>query len=915
MLRLPLATVATVLVWTALSVPSTGQSPGSPLPESDGILRLLRALELGLQSGDPRQYLPLLAPNADRAQARLFAADWFSSRITRAVVRERDRQPLADVPPGEGYALYADIFTEFGREGRLGSWRLDVHRSRSQDEAGLKWQIAAQNEMSAFAGLHQLQLNPEKQLAGRNLVITSEDFELKIPQAAVFVSEVPGGVTALAVTGRGEMTFAPASEAERGQVRIFSGSEILRTRVDAVFIRLSPAQFNVRIAGTLEERPVDARDLRRATELFDDEIQKSFAVDLRDLSSALWSTVPERGDLVAEVRTRDYDTLTYSRMSGNAEDIGLFDRRRRRTISLYASRQKLDERGPFYSEDDLIDYDVVNYDIDARFEPERLWMEGHTALRLRVKTSTLGIFSLRLARQLTISSVVSPQFGRLLAVRDLNQDSFIVQLPSAAPPGTFFDLVVTYAGRLPPDRVMNELLTPAAGQAGQRPPGQPPPGQPPGFEETFLLPAEPSWLYSNSAYWYAQSMVSDFATARLRLSVPDNYASVATGVVEAPPEPVPPSPGARDITWRQSSSVAARPVRYLSWLVTRLAHAADATATIASDAGVIRAFGVSGFQTIDVRVEANPRQTGRGRNLTGRIVDILEFYGSIVGEFPYPAFTVALVENDLPGGHSPPYFVQLNQPPPFTTLQWRNDPAYFSSFEDFFLAHEVAHQWWGQAVGWKNFHEQWISEGFAQYFALLYAEWRQPGAFDNILRQLRRWSLNESDQGPVYLGYRLGHIKGDSRVFRALVYNKGAAVLHMLRRVVGDDAFFGGLRQFYADWRFQKAGTEDLRASFGGVTDVPLESFFGGWIYGQGIPRIRSNWRAENGGVVLTFEQLGDSVFVLPVTVTIELADRSTRDETIVLDEGTVEVRLPVPGRVRDVKVNSDEAALADFVR
>ena len=96
---------------------------------------------------------------------------------------------------------------------------------------------------------------------------------------------------------------------------------------------------------------------------------------------------------------------------------------------------------------------------------------------------------------------------------------------------------------------------------------------------------------------------------------------------------------------------------------------------------------------------------------------------------------------------------------------------------------------------------------------------------------------------------------------------------------------------------------------------MPLESFFGEWIYGQGIPRIRSNWRAENGGVVLTFEQLGDSVFVLRVTVTIELADRSTRDETIVLDEGTVEVRLPVPGRVRDVKVNSDEAALADFVR
>jgi hypothetical protein len=62
-----------------------------------------------------------------------------------------------------------------------------------------------------------------------------------------------------------------------------------------------------------------------------------------------------------------------------------------------------------------------------------------------------------------------------------------------------------------------------------------------------------------------------------------------------------------------------------------------------------------------------------------------------------------------------------------------------------------------------------------------------------MLRQFRRWSLSDSDQGPVHLGYRLGVVKGNVRVFRALVYNKGAAVLHMLRRLLGDDVFFTGL--------------------------------------------------------------------------------------------------------------------------
>ena len=83
---------------------------------------------------------------------------------------------------------------------------------------------------------------------------------------------------------------------------------------------------------------------------------------------------------------------------------------------------------------------------------------------------------------------------------------------------------------------------------------------------------------------------------------------------------------------------------------------------------------------------------------------------------------MALVESDLPGGHSPAYFAVLNQPLPTTPLTWRNDPASFDSFPEFFLAHEVAHQWWGQAVGWRNYHEQWLSEGFAQYFAALYAQ-------------------------------------------------------------------------------------------------------------------------------------------------------------------------------------------------
>ena len=164
----------------------------------------------------------------------------------------------------------------------------------------------------------------------------------------------------------------------------------------------------------------------------------------------------------------------------------------------------------------------------------------------------------------------------------------------------------------------------------------------------------------------------------------------------------------------------------------------------------------------------------------------------------------------------------------------------FQNYPSFFIAHELAHQWWGQAVGWKNYHEQWLSEGFAQYFAALYAEReRGPEQFASVLRQMRRWAIDTSPQGPVYLGYRLGHIKADGRVFRALVYNKGAMVLHMLRRLMGDEAFFAGLRDFYATWRYQKAGTDDFRVSMEKAGGQPLDRFFDRWIYGSAIPTVQ----------------------------------------------------------------------------
>jgi aminopeptidase N len=237
----------------------------------------------------------------------------------------------------------------------------------------------------------------------------------------------------------------------------------------------------------------------------------------------------------------------------------------------------------------------------------------------------------------------------------------------------------------------------------------------------------------------------------------------------------------------------------------------------------------------------------------------------------------------------------------------------FDSYPAFFIAHEIAHQWWGQGVGWKNYHEQWLSEGFAQYFATLFAEHRLPsGVMDNILRQMRRTAIRESDQGPIYLGYRLGHIKGDPRVFRSVAYNKSAMVLHMLRRLIGDEAFFTGVRTFFREFKYRKAGTDDLLAVMEKASGQDLSVFFDAWIFGARIPEARFSYRVEKGRAVLRLEQAGPAM-VFPVRV--RLRYRSGREETIVMvaREAVSEHVVTLTEPLRSAHANEDHGSLAEI--
>ncbi|MGE0444817.1 MAG: M1 family aminopeptidase [Vicinamibacterales bacterium] len=899
----PLALACALLL---LTLPARAQEPAPP-DQPDGINALVLRLQEILIAGDRAQLATLVSPELQARNGApgdlvisntvfdQFADDFIAANVRRGVALERDRSPLLGSLPGDGFRLIVEFFTEIDEHARLMTARLDVRRPAGGDAAA--WRIVGLERLSLIEGLYQLRLDASSTYAARNFYVAAEDLRLTLTSGLVVPVRSDAGVTGLVMLGQGLMRFAPPSDTERGQIRIFANSETLTTPFEAAYVRMNPEDYSRQIArGGLEPVVPETGDLRRAEDVFRRESEKSFSLDLDDLSPLDWFLVPEDGDFLAEIRTRRFDTLTYSRMGNQAEDISVFNRDRRKTISIYPSAEKLAGRGRHYDEDELSDFDVVSYDIEANVDPDREMLVGRARLTVRARAEYLATLTLRLNDTLNVTSVLSPEFGRLLFLRVSNQNSLLVSLPSAINAGAEATIIVNYGGYVEGQRVDSEALA----LAGQ-------------FQEDGGLAVEPSYLLSNRAYWYPQNAVTDYATARLRLAVPARWNVVATGersvgVDTRMTDLLGPIGNNRSTTF-----TATEPVRYLALVASRFVRVVDTTVA-ARDVEIDASSPDAVRPTIALAVEANVRQQGRAREVAAAAAEILRFYGTLIGDTPYPAMTIAVVENELPGGHSPGYAAMLNSPPPGGQFAWRNDPAAFLNFPDFFIAHELAHQWWGQAVGWKNYHEQWISEGFAQYFSALYAQQsRGEETFREMLRQFRRWAMSESDEGPVHLGYRLGHVKGDSRIFRALVYNKGAAVLHMLRQLAGDEAFFRGLRRFYTEQRFQKAGTDDFQRAMEEETGMSLDRFFERWIYGAGIPRIRYSSTLANDEVVMTFEQVGEDIYDVPVTVTITPSSGAPREVVVPVTERRVEHRIPVTGAVRRVQVNQDNAALAEF--
>ena len=161
-------------------------------------------------------------------------------------------------------------------------------------------------------------------------------------------------------------------------------------------------------------------------------------------------------------------------------------------------------------------------------------------------------------------------------------------------------------------------------------------------------------------------------------------------------------------------------------------------------------------------------------------------------------------------------------------------------FEDIYV-HEVAHHWWGDAVGPKSWNDIWLNEGFSTYCEALFDEhFYGASALQSKMVNLRMSDLDGSLINP------------GSFLFTQTVYNKGAWVLHMLRWELGDEIFFEILRKYYDKYKYSNASTDDFRRICELVSGIELTHFFDQWVKNVGMIELSYDWATE---------QFGDSCF------------------------------------------------------
>src|SRR5258707_8190065 len=251
---------------------------------------------------------------------------------------------------------------------------------------------------------------------------------------------------------------------------------------------------------------------------------------------------------------------------------------------------------------------------------------------------------------------------------------------------------------------------------------------------------------------------------------------------------------------------------------------------------------------------------------------VLEFFHTHVGEYSY---------KKLPNVQSKTRFGGLENA---SAIFYSESSVTGKGKAETLIAHETAHQWFGNSASEKDWHHVWLSEGFATYFANLYLE--HVYGHDRLVQEEkidREQVINYFVKNPApVLDTTITDLM---KLLSINAYQKGGWVLHMLRHEVGDQNFWKGISQYYTTFKNSNALTSDFQRTMEEASSKDLSWFFRQWIYTGGHPKIGGSWHYDMATKTLLVEMSQDQagrLFKFPIDISM-----GTEVRTIIMEKKT----------------------------
>ncbi len=699
--------------------------------------------------------------------------------------------------------------------------------------------------------LNDVAVDPAQVYVLRDAQITRGRVNIYLNRGFIgFLTSVAGETTGAVFQGDGEILLIPPDPVEKGSLARFTGSPILTEPFTSALLR-----FTDQTAQELKARArlPDPEDTEQPTGFVD-----------------YWNPVVRRLNPDYSMRilqdllgNRD---LPFFHAHVNGVNQGVFqvvvDERLPEAIHVAAARRS---HGKLYADlwcsfpsptsqarrEALMvgAVKVLSYQIDTRIHEDHS-LEGRAELELESRSNADRVVAFELSRMIKVSEV-RDDAGRDLVVFQSpsleesetaarGNDWIMVVLPTPVPKGRKFRLTFSYRGNVIAEVGNGVLYVGARGS------------------------------------WYPSRGAGMRATYDLTFHYPDRLTLVATGncveekssgglkhsrwISETPFAVAGFNLGAYDFRARRAGQAI------IEVYAAREAEEELEKRHVASqpNAELVRGPGREGQRTVIILRKPVPRLDPAAwlDSVAESAANAATYYEKLFGPLPYPRLAISQAPGHF--GQGWPGLIYLPTVS-FLPSAERSQMGLGDSAEELrnrlSMAHEIAHQWWGNQVGWKTYRDQWLSEGLASYAAALYRAQDEDGEriFRELMRRYKQDLLSKTREGhtvesggPIWLGHRLrSSLNPDG--YATIVYEKSCWVLHMLRALMtdaetgSDSRFFEMLKDFVARYRNSRASTEDfVRHAEQYMTpamdlegDGRLDWFFSAWVYGTGIPTYK----------------------------------------------------------------------------